>query len=86
MATRFARVRGRGEAAERIRRGKNMVRNRDTGLRLIETSQNIYIVQRSEHYRTFKTKQIRGSLKAPHPKDCALQKEQITGKRQPDEK
>ena len=41
MATRFARVRGRGMAAGRIGRGKNTVRNRDTGLRLIETSQDV---------------------------------------------
>ncbi len=52
MVTRFARVRGRGEAVEGIGRGKNMVRNRDTGLRLIETSQNIYIVQSSKNRRT----------------------------------
>jgi len=51
MVTRFARVRGRGEAVEGIGRGKNMVRNRDTGLRLIETSQSIYIVQCSKHRR-----------------------------------
>ena len=51
MATRFARVRGRGEAVEGIGRGKNVVRNRDTGLRLIETSQNIYIVQCSRDRR-----------------------------------
>jgi hypothetical protein len=41
MATRFARVRGCGTAGGRIGRGKITVRNRDTGLRLIETFQDI---------------------------------------------
>jgi hypothetical protein len=41
MATRFVRVRVQDMAAGRIGRGKNAVRNRDTGLRLIETSQDI---------------------------------------------
>jgi hypothetical protein len=42
-------------------RGKNTVRNRDTGLRLIESSQDIYIFYDAvrttgEDYRKFKTK------------------------------
>ena len=57
-------------AAGRFERGKNTVRSRDSGLRLIETSQDIYILYNAaelgEDYRTFKTKAkkqiIRGIL------------------------
>ncbi len=52
---------------------ENMVRNRDTDLRLIETSQKsgyIYLYDSvrttGEHYTKLKTK-------APQPKDCASQ-------------
>ena len=41
MATRLARVRGREMAAGSIGRGENTAHNRDTGLRLIETFQDI---------------------------------------------
>ncbi len=83
MATHFAHIRGRGEAVEGIRWRKNMVRNRDISEYIYCTMQQAP-ASTTDHSRP---KQIRGSLRAPHPKDYALQKEQqITGKRQPDEK
>jgi hypothetical protein len=64
-------------AAGRVGRGKNAVRNLDTDLRLIETSQDIYIVHCSENnrqdYRKFKTKAKSKSSKASRSNDCAIQ-------------